>query len=74
MQIDIETKMKRGKHMRKKKNIDLDKVEGIREMSFEEIDKIAATGFYTSKQVWDTEYDVKLKETRSIIKMLHLDF
>ncbi|EOS24508.1 hypothetical protein C806_02019 [Lachnospiraceae bacterium 3-1] len=60
--------------MRKKKNIDLDKVEGIREMSFEEIDKIAATGFYTSKQVWDTEYDVKLKETRSIIKMLHLDF
>lgn len=60
--------------MRKKKNIDLDKVEGIREMSFEEIDKIAATGFYTSKQVWDTEYDVKLKETRSIIKMLHLDY
>lgn len=60
--------------MRKKKTIDLDKIEGIREMSFDEIDKIAATGFYTSKQIWDTEYDVKLRETKSIIKMLHLNF
>lgn len=60
--------------MRNKKITDLDKIEGIREMSFEEIDKIAATGFYTSKQIWDTEYDVKLRETKSIIKMLHLNF
>lgn len=74
MQNYIEAKMKGTKYMRNKKKIDLDKIEGIREMSFEEIDKIAATGYYTSKQVWDSEYDVKLRETKSILKMLHLNF
>ncbi len=60
--------------MRNNRTVDLDKVEGIREMSFEEVDKIAATGYYTSKQIWDTEYDVKLRETKNILKMLHLNF
>lgn len=74
MQNYTEVKMKGIKYMRNKKLDELDKIEGIREMSFEEIDKIAATGYYTSKQVWDSEYDVKLKETKSILKMLHLKF
>lgn len=60
--------------MHKKKIEDLDKIEGIREMSFEEVDKISATGYYTSKQIFDTEYDVKLKETKSILKMFRLMF
>ncbi|WP_026528994.1 hypothetical protein [Butyrivibrio sp. VCD2006] len=60
--------------MRKGKTIDLGKIDGVREMSFEEVDKIAATGYYTSKQIWDTEYDVKLRETKNILKMLHLNF
>ena len=60
--------------MHKKKIEDLDKIEGIREMSFEEVDKISATGYYTSKQNFDTEYDVKLKETKSILKMFRLMF
>lgn len=60
--------------MHKKKIEDLDKIEGIREMSFEEVDKISATGYYTSKQIFDTEYDVKLKETKSIPKMFRLMF
>ena len=60
--------------MRKGKTIDLGNIDGVREMSFEEVDKIAATGYYTSKQIWDTEYDVKLRETKNILKMLHLNF
>lgn len=60
--------------MRKKKVVNLDNIEGVREMSFEEVDRIAATGYYTSKQIWDLEYDVKLRETKNILKMLHLEF
>ncbi|SEM54078.1 hypothetical protein SAMN04487770_1455 [Butyrivibrio sp. ob235] len=60
--------------MRKEMTIDLEKIDGVREMSYEEVDKIAATGYYTSKQIWDTEYDVKLRETKNILKMLHLNF
>lgn len=60
--------------MRKYKKKDYSQIEGIRELSPEEIDKIAATGNYTSKLVLDTEYDVKLRETKSILKLLHLNF
>ncbi|SFL42531.1 hypothetical protein SAMN05216390_12710 [Lachnospiraceae bacterium KH1T2] len=60
--------------MHKKKVVNLDNIEGVREMSFEEVDRIAATGYYTSKQIWDLEYDVKLRETKNILKMLHLEF
>ncbi|MBQ8952062.1 MAG: hypothetical protein IJ065_13065 [Eubacterium sp.] len=62
------------KNMRNTKFEDLDKIEGIREMSYEEVDKIAATGYYTSKLVFDTEADVKLKETKSLLKMFRLIF
>ena len=53
---------------------ELDKLPGIREMSDEEVDKIAATGYYTSKLVMDTEADVKLKETKTLLKMFRLIF
>ena len=47
---------------------------GLNEMSDEEVDKIAATGYYTSKLVMDTEADVKLRETKSLLKMFRLIF
>ena len=57
------------KSMRNRRLDELDKLPGIREMSDEEVDKIAATGYYTSKLVMDTEADVKLKETKTLLKM-----
>ena len=62
------------KSMRNRKLEDLNKVPGIREMADEEVDKIAATGYYTSKLVMDTEADVKLKETKTLLKMFRLIF
>jgi hypothetical protein len=60
--------------MRNRRLDELDKLPGIREMSDEEVDKIAATGYYTSKLVMDTEADVKLKETKTLLKMFRLIF
>ncbi len=62
------------KSMRNRRLDELDKLPGIREMSDEEVDKIAATGYYTSKLVMDTEADVKLKETKTLLKMFRLIF
>lgn len=44
----------------------------FREMTFEEIDQIVATGQYTAKEMYQTESYTRILETKSILKKLHL--
>lgn len=44
----------------------------IREMTIDEIEKIAATGHDTGKTLWESEHFSKIHETKSILKKLHL--